>query len=178
MNTANSPQSPADDQTAGKRKRRWRIWVLLAVLAALVLWMNWMMAHAKRQEQVVRKINELGGHVVYNYRGYRMSEPAGPMFLRKVLGDQYFVTLMAVTVRQWRMNVQDLADVAKGLEEVGVRTLYVNTLDFGDAIVEPLKALKSAKRLFIKDEKLSDTGLKQLQEALPNTQIRRYKSTS
>lgn len=169
-----SPPPPAGDtentDVKAPRLRR-RLGVLLVIFIALAAWFGWTVVRTARQSRVVKKIESVGGYVVYNYDGGRSATPKGPRVVRKVLGDQYFVTLTSAHLRKWRMNEADLADIAAGLQKVGVVDLYLDGLDFGEGLIEPLKPLTRVKRLFIKDRDLTPTGLKQIEEALPNTKV-------
>src|SRR5687768_6156492 len=72
---------------------------VVVLCIALALWTN----RARRQEALVRKILSLEGHVTYQHqfgddnKPLSGGVPAGPAWLRRLIGDQPFLRLYSVT---------------------------------------------------------------------------------
>ena len=111
---------------AKSTKLRWyqyRLRTLLLVVLLMSLPLSWLavkMDRVKKERKAVAEIVTLGGRVEYDYQlqhrrlhsGVRNlrsmrdlpkpAKPPGPMWLRKVLGDDFFATV--VRVQSLRMN--------------------------------------------------------------------------
>ncbi len=100
-----------------KRRRRWfsislrGLMLLILVLGGL---MGWKARRASLQRRAVARIEQLKGTVVYDwqYTGYISitkpgASPSGPVWLRKILGDEYFqeVTQVALPAQFSKPNV-------------------------------------------------------------------------
>ena len=139
-----------------KPKRRFyqfRLRTLLALVALASIAMSWFTVkwnQAKRQRAAVESIVDAGGAVVYQYQygadGDRIgnAEPPGPTWLRRILGVDF---------------LSDVHDV-----------LVVDT-EWADAGLEHLAGLKNLESLALSDTRLTDEGVKKLQQALPNCTI-------
>jgi hypothetical protein len=94
---------PAPTATPPRRRRRW-FSLSLRTLMILVLvvggFMGWKARRASLQRRAVARIQYLRGSVTYDW-GFNSpvtSEPHGPAWLRKILGDEYFQEVVAVTL--------------------------------------------------------------------------------
>src|SRR5262245_48745990 len=76
--------------------------VAIAVIAVL-LWIP--IQRARNQKRAVEAIQRLGGSVEYDYRAQDLKEPPGPVWLRRLLGDDFFQSVYMI-----EFDGKDLAD--------------------------------------------------------------------
>ena len=88
-----------DHPTTSKPRRRWfqyslrTLFVLVTVLCVcLAVTAN----RARRQREAVKAIESVGGQVRYEYQYVSGQEPPGPEWLRELIGDEYFVSVVVV----------------------------------------------------------------------------------
>lgn len=100
------------------KKRRWfaiSLRTFFLVLTLFCIWLGMTVHDARRQEQIVNLVHELGGQVEYDYEWdsevRRMidhagvggvgpaAEAAGPRWLRGLIGDHYFCNVVTVSLR-------------------------------------------------------------------------------
>ncbi len=131
------------------------ILALLALMLAVAIPFSWLateMQQAGKQRTAADWIVKAGGVVRYDYEGgvfavqRPIAEPPGPAWLRKLLGDDYFA---------------DVTEVLLGGAQVD------------DAGLEHPKGLTQIQVLLFDRTKVSDAGVKKLQQALPKCQILR-----
>ena len=149
-----------------KPRRRWlqfSLRTLFVVVTVFCVWVGITAKRARDQKYAVETIQEMGGWVFYEHqiddrtnmtitrngrlydRGGIPARP-GPAWLRRIIGDEYFTTVNLVGMRGPQFN---------------------------DASLEVVKPLTDLKRLALYDTKITNEGLKKLQEALPNCKITR-----
>lgn len=97
--------------TDSKPRRRWlqfRLRTIFVLLTILGLWLGVQANRAQRQRRAVDAILDRGGQVQYDYEfdedGHEIwlaepPEPPGPKWLRTLVGDDYFRTVVDVTFR-------------------------------------------------------------------------------
>jgi Leucine Rich Repeat (LRR) protein len=102
---------PEPNSLARRFRLRFSLRALLAVMTVLCLSLGWYYASAKRQERAVVAIEELHGRVAYDWQFdrdgkalARSPQPAGPAWLRKLLGPHYFDTVISVEISQPALN--------------------------------------------------------------------------
>jgi hypothetical protein len=122
--------------------------VFLLTVSIPLGWFAWEMQKARRQQKVVNRIVECGGHVTYRYEFYEepyeipcgrwtAAEPTTPAWLRKLLGDDF-------------------------LADIGV--MMAVGPDFGDAELEHVKALTNLGCIYLLKTSVTDAGLEHLKE--------------
>ncbi len=123
------------------RKLRWfqyslRSLLLLTLLVSLVMsCVAVRMQRARRQDEAVEEIEKLGGQVQYDYEAQGVNPP-GPAWLRNLLGENFFATVVAVD-----LSLQQVTDA--GLEH--------------------LKGLTQIQTLCLVQTMVTDEGVKKLQ---------------
>ena len=132
---------------APKMKLRWyqyslRSLMLLMLLSCLAMsWVATKIKQGQQQKAAVEEIEKLGGQVTYDYEqdsAGATSEPPGPAWLRKLLGDD---TFRNVTMVDFNFNAASQQPAV------------------GDAGLENLKALTKLRSLNLCLTKVSDAGL-------------------
>ena len=189
---------------APDRKRRWfqhsRRWPLLLLLPLLIpcVWFVMKMEHAAKQKAVVEELENLGGLVWYDYQfeadgapSSKDPQPPGPFWLRRLLGDDFFINVTKLDLRQTEVgdaglaHLNALADLESltlgeragdvGLEHLKglplLHTLNLRATRVTDAGLVHLQALPHLRSLDLRDTRVTDAGLQELRKALPNCAI-------
>ena len=92
-----------EDHPSRRSERRWYqftirgLLLLTLLLVSIVLsWFCVRLRQAQSQREAVQAIQEAGGSVNYDYEVFRAPPtPPGPAWLRNLLGDDFFVMLVA-----------------------------------------------------------------------------------
>lgn len=176
-----------------KRKRRWlqyslrSLLALMAVAAVLLGWLRYHLNQIAKERAAVAAIRELGGGVIYEETGGVRDangdlierRPAGPEWLRRLFGDDFFDSIdvigyegphcrevlaqvenlrglkfLSVTGRS--VDDESLAHITKFRE---LRTLYLNNASITDAGVERLQALSNLEDLQLKNTPITDQAV-------------------
>lgn len=166
-----------------KTKRRWfrfslRTLLLLVTIASAGFGLLGVKMRAKQRERdAVNAIHEFGGRVYYDYEWYsanraiilRSSTPPGPAFLRRILGNDLFakVTLVDIRTKPAEASFRQLA-VLNELEGLCLCNVQVT-----EASLVHLKGLKRLKCIELGNSRITDTGVDELQKALPSLKVHR-----
>ena len=152
---------------AGQQKPRRRFWrfslkTLLILLTLFCLWLGTLASSANRQKRAVEAIQLSGGEFNYDYQripsssGQRYShrvEPPGPQWLRRVLGDHYFITPVALNIGRQAGIKDDCLDHLVALPHLKSAMFY--QVPFRDRDVVHLKHLKNLTSLTFNEGTLS-----------------------
>lgn len=193
-----------DQPTAPKSKRRWyqyslrTLLIIVTFFAVACSWFAVKLQQARRQREAVETIVKFGGAVRYEYQlaGTIIppEEPPGPVWIRKLLGDDFFANVAEVCL--WGTGTQitdaDLEQL-KGLTmlqelqlwgtqitDAGLKhlkglttlqTLQLQDTQITDAGLEHLKGLRQLQELHIERTQVTDAGVQDLQNALPKLKI-------
>jgi hypothetical protein len=151
---------------APKRKRRWfqfslRALMILTLLVGMgmAVWIVPLKKRADRQRTAVAEILKDGGNVDYDY-GPQQKEPPGPVWLRKLLGDDFFATVDGVTVRT-DAGMRQLDDLPQLLN---VRVLPAGSIGAApekltDAGITHLEGLTRLATLQLQHTAMTDAGV-------------------
>jgi len=73
---------------------------LFVLLTVLAVWLGVVVNRAREQREAVKAIEALGGFVFYDWQNARPAtdEPAGPIWLRRTIGDDCFQEAYAVNL--------------------------------------------------------------------------------
>jgi hypothetical protein len=162
-----------------KPKLRWfqyslRSLFVLTLLASIGMsWVAVRMQRARRQREAVEAIQSLGGGVFYDYqKGSSICRPQGqpraPAWLRNLLGDHFFVNVVGVGLCGNRVTNKELSRL-KPFPNLEFVILTCTRID--DGCVEHLLGFPHLHYLEIRYTGITGTGVKKLQQALPNCKI-------
>ena len=152
--------------TGQSPKRRWYQYSLRTLLVFMVLfaiacsWFTVKLQQVDRRREAVRAIVEAGGWVGYDYK-CKATNPPGPAWMRKVLGDDFFGKVVSVELQ----NDEDLEHLRglTSLEELYLRERYFDDGTLAtDAGLQYLKRLTNLQRLDLGGTRTSDAGVKHL----------------
>ncbi len=164
------------------------------------VWLAVEVRQARRQQEAVERIRDVLASVYYDWEfdanEYPLAHatPAEPGWLQKMLGVDFFSTVVVVTynsttitdaelqclkdlteLRELTLNVTNTTDTGleylKGLTQL--RGLYLIGTPITDAGLEHLKGLIQLRELGLYGTKVTDAGVERLQHSLPNCQIER-----
>jgi hypothetical protein len=91
---------------ARRRYLTFSLRTFFVLLTALAVWLGVVVNRAREQREAVKAIKAVGGHVLYDwqlrYGGslfvFDEGEPAGPAWLRRVIGDEFFQDVAGVWI--------------------------------------------------------------------------------
>lgn len=126
--------------------------VLLLAVLALGLWLGWLAQRARQQRLAVAAIRDYGGFAYYEHQMVRLPngglkpdptlEPAAPLWLRRLLGDDYFQRAALVNL---------IFDDTNGELQLTART--------DDAVLAHLEQLDDLRALYLHQSQATDDGL-------------------
>lgn len=159
-------------------KLRWYQYGLRTLLVVVTIfgiacsWFATRLLRAKRQEEAVEAIQRVGGVVYYNYQLDASNtlnpeiEPPGPVWLRKLLGVDFFWNVTEVHFSFTELTDKDFEHL-KGLTQLQILTF--NETEVTDAGLECIKNLNGLQRLALDKTTIRNVvlahleGMKQVQ---------------
>jgi len=142
--------------------RLWHLFVLVTICAILCSWFACRMLKAERQRKAVKAINDMGAMVIYDYEYTSLDNPLlpgppGPTWFRDLVGVDF---------------VADVVEVS--FSTMGV-DLYPYEPSYGEVtdawVQEHIPCLTRLETLRLHDTRVTEDGVKKLQEALPDCEI-------
>jgi Leucine-rich repeat (LRR) protein len=159
-----SPPNSARPERARGRLRFSLKWLLLAI-TAICVWLGMLTYRANRQKEAVETIGKVGGIVAYRHQWDFSGEfpqiianrkPPGPAWLRKLIGDHYFVRADTT----WLFGSGD-TDAAIGavatLHELEI--LHLQGPNVTDQALAQIRHLRRLRRLDLDGTSITDEGL-------------------
>jgi hypothetical protein len=176
---------------ARKPVRRWYQYSLRTLLIFVTLcafacsWFAVKMQQARKQREAVVAIRKLGGLTAYDYQetGYPYREPPGPIWLRRLLGDDFFANVAWVSfchtqatdaglehlkglTKLDHLYLTDTEVTGDGLANIAgltrLQVLYLDGTRVTDAGLEHLKGMSRLQELYLNDTEVTDVGLERL----------------
>jgi hypothetical protein len=179
-----------------KRKRRWfqfglrTLLIVVTVVAVPSAWLGHKIEQKRRQRDAIEDIRRIGGRVEFGYQldfdGVPLAndrQPPGALWLRKLLGDDFFADAKSVDLSGTEVRDDDLQDLDElpdleflglngtritdgGLVHVGelrrLRMLGLTSSAISDAGLSHLRGLTRIEMLFIAYNPISDAGIEKL----------------
>jgi len=172
---------------------RLRTMFVLVIIAAIpCIWIKWTMDQKRRERVAVAEIKRMGGYVTYDWQVSAEKEPPGPVWLRTLLGDDFFSSVKVVVIGNhivnddWLVHLEPLSELSvifvesPHITDAGVRYLtrftHVAELSLSKTAVSDsglveLKRLTRLRKAHILLTAVTDAGVAELQKALPNCRI-------
>ncbi len=165
-----------------RRFFRYSLRTMMLVVTLICVLLGITAKRAQDQKQAVEVILESGGIVLYQHRTER-SDPPGPEWLRKFIGDEYFFRVDSVHFTEAKINEASLIAISRltdmrslvltgnrvtdaGLEHLQTLTklqdLNFSSTEITDAGLVHLRGMTELQRLFFYNTKISDRGVEHL----------------
>lgn len=151
-----------------KRNRTWfrySLRTLLLVITAFAISLGILTNRARKQEAAVVALESLGGHVSYDYQERdglvpdRNAVPAEPAWLRRLVGDHFFVTVTRVLLLiNHGIENEDLRHLA---ELPNLRKVYIYSNNIDDHGLKHLRKCTDLEFLYL-GIPITDEGLPHL----------------
>jgi hypothetical protein len=145
--------------------------VVTVVVAIPFSWLAVEMKAARKQREVVELFRRLWrDSVVYDYQyGPTIAlTPTGPVWLRTLLGDDFFANVFWVNLAGTKATDADL----KHLEALPqLQWLWLRATEVTDGGLRHLQGLSQLQRLFLEDSKITDAGLLHLKGLIQLRQL-------
>ena len=153
------------------RWARFSLRTLLVAITLFAVWIGWTMKRIREQERAVQRIQELGGTVTYDYQiddawnKVPFAEPPGPQWIRRLLGPQWRVKVVAVNL--WNEDACRASD--HDLEILHfLPNLMSLSLDSNEGITDDglalLGQLKKIEQLQLDGTGITDDGLAYIED--------------
>ncbi len=190
-------------KAAPKRKRRWfqfsvrTLMIFTLICAVVCAWVGHRMRQKRREREIVDAILNDGGFATYDYKYdadehfIANGEPSAPMWLRKLLGDDFFCEvdsvsflvkdpgprwLKAVGIDEEKFRIPAVTTGLPHLEELAcLRQLNLTERTLTDADMTHLKDLSRLQYLGLRDTGVGDAGLVNVKDL---TQLRMLSLTN
>jgi hypothetical protein len=151
-------------------KRRWAqfsLATMFAVVTTLCIWLAMTSNRAHRQRDAVSFIRELEGAVEYAHEydadGYVREHGVvlpGPVWLRHLVGDEFFQDVVAVHLSGRSIQDGDLARLVPRLAALGgIREFDCASTAITNDGVRHLRSLPDLRQLWLNDTRIDDDGL-------------------
>ena len=160
-----------------KPRRRWlqfSLRTLFLVVMVLCVWLAVITKQTRDQRLSVEAIRKVGGDVVYAHV-LEQSDPPGPGWLRRLIGDEYFFSVSILELNHSEVGDRDLAAI---MRLTNIKRLYISNPQITDAGLLHLQGLTELRVLDLGSTQTTDAGLEYLRELtnlrelnLPNTQV-------
>jgi internalin A len=163
--TSQNPKPP-------RRWLRFGLGTLFLVSTAVIIPIALLSGGASRQRRAVEMVHRLGGEVAYHHQRtgtgvfdgfYSGAEPAAPVWLRQLLGDDYFVTAAQIWIdrssESTKLKRDDLT-LLTGLSHL--ERLQITCAPLQDEDLEQIGKLSRLEELELDGSRISDEGLSHL----------------
>jgi hypothetical protein len=140
------------------------LFVLVAIAAVPCTLLAWKMDRKRRERAAVTAIRELGGEVVYDYEAAFFhglhNEPPGPVWLRRIFGDDFFAEVDDVVFYgSTQLRDDDLAHFGP---LTSVRSLRLSGTAITDAGLNHIRWFKDLDLLYLEGTRITDAGVGEL----------------
>lgn len=182
----NGDELPIARETRPARPRRflqfrlkWLL-VFVAVLAAPLSWLGWKLEEKRRERWAEGELERYCAYLYVSDDALSNNVPPGPLWLRRLLGDDFFLHVSTVECRSPELARRE--NVGPAIDDAGLiylrylprlRTLYLAECRVTDAGLSHLRPLKGLESLDLRGTEVSEAAVAELRKALPNCEIQR-----
>ena len=159
-------------RTIPKSPRRWvRISLrsLLILTTLLAVWLAILSRRAYEQRIAVERVFAFGGSVAYDYQfdptGKRIrssSSPSGWLWLRRLIGDEYFQDVVHIGLNKKKVNDSDLRLIGR-LKHL--KSIQLNWTQVSDPGLAHLSGLRDLTSVGFAESRITGAGLRHLTNA-------------
>jgi hypothetical protein len=164
--------------TETKPKRCWfrfSLRTLLVLMTVLCVWLGFKVNAARRQKEAVLALRETGAMIVFDYQLRTVSglpqkkidltrSPPGPVWLRKLLGDESFGNVIIVQLHTFDLpGPPGRLDLSLLQNLPTLSSLMVRSDELCDDDLIKIGGIRSLKFLYLYASHLTDAGLAHLQ---------------
>jgi hypothetical protein len=138
---------------------------LFICTALIALWIG-PKAHRARQDRfAVQAIQDVGGHVIYDYMRAQSDEvqgdlakaiPPGPKWLREFVGDEFFMRPVELVFRKEKITDEGLQQVSLFRD---LKAIHLEDRGISDAGVKHLATAETVEYLCLDENRITDEGL-------------------
>lgn len=155
-----------------RRFRKFRISLRLALIlfTLFAVWFGWLSNRAYEQRTAVAEIIQAGGRIQYSHRCKPIqydawvtfhAEPPGPKFLRKMIGNDYFTSVIGIHLSDVpETHIHEIVKMVGNLKKV--RFLDLQNQPVTDNDLSHISNLKLLEQLLLDGSNVSDDGLRHL----------------
>lgn len=129
---------------------------LIFSMTIFSVWLGLKVHRVNQQRKAVAVIRSLGGTVTYEHQEQQKEEPDGPRWLRQIIGDDYFVVVTIVSLKD-SMATDDDMEYLRPLHKL--KWLDLTNTPVGDRGVKKIGSKKDLEGLFLSGTQLTDIGL-------------------
>ncbi len=153
------------------------LFLLMGCVSVVGGWFGWKLERARRQGNVVREVESLGGRVVYDYhfrsRMCWVGEPSEPPWARRVFGGHFFHSVREIDFIGRDCPDLDLAELMRieGIEQSGLICIHLQEVDIADDELQYLNTLENLRILALYGTGVTRAGVRALEEQLPKCRI-------
>ena len=150
----------ATPMTPQPRRKRLRVSLAAMMFAVLIVGggLGWIARRARVQREAVAAILNVGGSVTYDWES-NDSKPRGPRWLRRMIGPDYFDTVVFVSADT--IQADDVLMVQIG-RLTDVRALYLQGVSVTDAGLAHLANLRDLRTMHLRSSRITGSGLRSL----------------
>jgi hypothetical protein len=134
------------------------LFVFVAVTSVPCGWLAWRMEHKRLERMAVAEITKLGGQVRYDWQDSQKKEPTGAAWLRRLLGEDFFSSVIAVDINSHNVTDDSLVHVEPLADLVNLG-LWDSCEQVTDRGLSHLTGLSKLKVLYLSDTGITNDGL-------------------
>ncbi|MBC7853404.1 MAG: hypothetical protein IAF94_08215 [Pirellulaceae bacterium] len=131
-----------------RRRFRFTLRSILIVVTLLAMGLGYFSFRAQDQRSAVARIHALGGYLQYDNNNVDNNprwSPAGWLWLRRLVGDDYFQDVVFVNLDQTKVSDADLRVIGKLRRTTGLSLNRTDVSDEGLALINGMTELKHLK---------------------------------
>ena len=153
--------------------RRWLQFSLrtfLIVVTLLAMGLGYVSFRAREQRAAVARIQELGGHVQYDYQWGPNPKPSPPgwPWLRRLVGDEYFQEVARVNLDKTKVSDADLRLISKLRH---ARSLALNWTNVSDEGLASIRGMSELNYLGLWKTKVTSEGIRRMRSPRPGSWV-------